>query len=121
MHLEVSKLNFILKAELELIQGQKNFNQAIFDAENLDIDMLYDAIDNSNNAQKIAFDNKDTELEARCEAFVGKILYMGLKKLQKAKRHLSNAVRLENTLRPRKCSGDEWFKSCKIYLDNITR
>lgn len=46
-----------MKAELELMQGQKNFNQAIFDAENLDVDMLYNAIDNSNNAQKIAFDN----------------------------------------------------------------
>ena len=85
------------------------------------MDMLYDAIDNCNNAQKIAFDSQDTELETRCEAFVGKILYLGLKKLQKAKKHLSNAVRLENTLRPRNCSGIEWFQSCKIYLDTITR
>ena len=106
---KVCKLNMILKAELELMQGQKNFSAAIFDSENLDVDTLYDAIDNCNNAQKIAFDNGDTELEARCEAFVGKILYQGLKKLVKAKRHLSNTVRLENTLRPRNCSGEEWF------------
>ena len=80
------------------------------------MDGIYDAIDCSNNAQKIAFEHRDTELEVRCEAFLGKIYYMGLHKLVKAKRHLSNTVRLEFTLRPRDCSNEPWFKLCKAQL-----
>ena len=70
-----------MKAELEFLQGQTFFNNAVFDSEFLDVDSLYDALDCCSNAQKIAFDNKDTELEARCEAYIGKIFYLGLKKL----------------------------------------
>ena len=77
------------------------------------MDVIYDAIDCCGNAQKIAFENQDTELEVRCEAFLGKIFYMGLKKLDKAKRHLSNTVRLEFTLRPKDCSAEPWFQLCK--------
>lgn len=90
-----------MQAEIELLSGQNYFTEAIFDSENLDMDTIYDSIDCCNMAQKTAFELEDTELEVRCEAFLGKIYYMGIKKLDKAKRHLSNTMRLEITLRPK--------------------
>jgi peptide methionine sulfoxide reductase MsrB len=59
------------------------------------VDQVYDAIDCCTNAQKIAFELKDTELEVRCEAFLGKIFYKGLKDNSRAKRHFMNTIRLE--------------------------
>ena len=73
------------------------------------MDIIYDAIDCCGNASKIAFENQDTELEMRCEAFRGMMFYLGLRNLIKAKRHLLNTVRLEPTLRPRDCSAESWF------------
>ena len=70
---EIFKLKRQLTAEIEFIQGQNLFSNAVFDSENLDMDTIYDAIDCCGNAQKIAFDTNDTELEARTEAFMGKI------------------------------------------------
>ena len=109
---DIWKLRRILTAEIELLQGQKFFNDAVFDSENLEIDIIYDAIDCCGNAQKIAFESQDTEIETRCEAFMGKIFFKGLKNLKKAKTHLSNAIRLENTLRPRNCVSEPWFQLC---------
>lgn len=77
------------------------------------MDITYDAIDCCSNSQKIAFDCRDTELEARIEAFMGRILYQGLKKLKRAKTHLANAIRLEATLRPRNCCNEQWYKTSK--------
>ena len=96
-------------AEIELLNAQNFFNEALFDSENLDMDIIYDSIDCSNAAQKIAFEHHDTELEVRCEAYLGKIYYMGLKKRDKAKKHLSNTIRLENTLRPKSFQNEDWF------------
>ena len=114
---------------LALKWGQNLFESAIFNSENLDTDAIYDALDSCNNAKNIAFNNLDTELEVRCEAFNGLIYWRGLKYLVsadkqkqyvlKAKTHMSNAVRLEATLRPRNCSTEEWFIKCKRNLMEI--
>ena len=71
----------------------------------------------------------DTELEVRSEAFNGHIYWRGLKYLMsgdkqkqcilKAKTHMSNAIRLEATLRPRNCATEEWFINCKKNLVEI--
>ena len=84
------------------------------------MDTIYDSIDCCCNAQKISFDCQDTELEARCEAFMGKIFYKGLIKPVKAKRHLSNAIRLESTLRPSNCFAEPWFQLCRTLLSQVT-
>ena len=54
---DLIKLSFVLKGEMELIQGQKLFENAIFNSENLDTDAIYDALDSCNNAKSIAFNN----------------------------------------------------------------
>ena len=111
------------------MQGQDLFKNAIFKSENLDTDAIYDALDSCNNAKNIAFNNLDTELEVRCEAFNGLIYWRGIKYLVspdnrkqtiiKAKTHMSNAVRLEATLRPRNCATEQWFMECKNNLKEI--
>ena len=50
MRSDLTKLSKILRAEIELIRGQSFFSEAIFDAENLDMDVIYDAIDCCSNA-----------------------------------------------------------------------
>jgi len=47
---ELAKMSRILRAEIELLRGQNFFSEAIFDAENLDMDVIYDAIDCCSNA-----------------------------------------------------------------------
>ena len=49
------------------------------DAEVMDMEGIYDSLDSYNTAGKLAFDNKDTELEARSEAAIGKIWYKAIK------------------------------------------
>ena len=59
-------------------------------------------------------------MEARCEAFSGKIYFKGLKLFKKAKQHLANAVRLELTLRPRSCANEAWFQRCQKNFGEVT-
>ena len=44
------------------------------------MDEVYDALDSFGNASKLAFEHDDTEMEARCEAWIGKIYHKALKK-----------------------------------------
>ena len=37
------------------------------------MDEVYDALDSFGNASKLAFEHDDLEMEARCEAWIGKI------------------------------------------------
>ena len=74
---KVKKLHFILQAEIELNEGKRFFNSAINNHEEFNMDDCTDALDCLNRAAKLAFE-RDTELEAKCEAFAGKIFYKGL-------------------------------------------
>ena len=71
------------------------------------MDDCTDALDCCNSAAKLAFE-RDTELEAKCEAFAGKMFYKGLVNLKKAKHHLTNAIRLSLTLMPKDVSNESW-------------
>ena len=39
----------------------------------MNMDEVYDALDSFSNASKLAFEHEDLEMEARCEAWIGKI------------------------------------------------
>jgi len=58
------------------------------------MDEVYDALDSYGSASKIAFEHQDLEMEARCEAEIGKIYNKALKKESKAMSHFNNVVRL---------------------------
>jgi len=77
-------LHFILQAEIELNEGKKLFNSALNNYEEFNMDDCTDALDCLSRAAKLALD-RDTELEAKCEAFTGKIFYKGLVNYKKAK------------------------------------
>jgi hypothetical protein len=77
------------------------------------MDMAYveDALDCYNSAARCA-SQVDVELEVECEAALGKIYYKVLKRLEKAKFHYSNCVRLANIIyRPDKPITEEaWYQ-----------
>lgn len=87
-----------LRAELEFARGDKVFTDATFVSEDLDMDLLYDALDCYSNASKIGFALEDVELEARCEARIAKVYYLAMKKESKAATHFHNAIRLSHSL-----------------------
>lgn len=62
-----------------MAEGKRCFNRGLMDAEVMDMEGIYDSLDSYNTAGKLAFDNKDTELEARSEAAIGKIWYKAIK------------------------------------------
>ena len=95
--LKIGNLMSTLEADLELIKAHDLFYSALLGHENFCMGECTDALDCCNRAAKLAFE-KDTELEARCEAFAGKIHFKGLLNYEKAKRHLSNAINLSFTL-----------------------
>lgn len=74
------------------------------------MDLTYDALDAFNRAGKLAFQGKDTELEAISEGYIGRIWFKALKNNTKAKPHLYNCVRLANLLYPKVVAEEHWFK-----------
>ena len=103
---------------MELNEGRRLFNSALNSHEEFNMDDCSDSIDCLTRASKLAFE-KDTELEAKCEAFVGKIYYKGLVNLKKAKLHLFNALRLALTLHPKDVSGEAWHQLATKQLQEI--
>ena len=83
------------------------------------MDEVYDALDLFTNASKVAFAQNDLELEARCEAWLGKIYDKALKKESKALSHYSNVVRLAVTMKPKDVTGTEWYREAKQAKDAI--
>ena len=116
---KLNKISFLLKAELEMQQGEEFFQHATQIEENLNMDEVYDALDSFNHASKIAFEHNDIELEAKCEAWLGKIYAKCLKKDSKAMTHYNNVVRLANSLKPRDVTKTQWYKDSKTGLDKI--
>lgn len=113
---EINRQIVLCNANIELSNGRKLLNQALTDNENLDMDMIYDALDAFNRAGKQAFDGADTELEAIAESNIGKIWHKALKKPHKARPHLFNAVRLTNSLYPKIVTEEAWYKLAIKYL-----
>ena len=100
-------------------QGEKLYNRAIMESENMNLDEVYDALDLFNNASKIAFAEVDLEMEARCEAQLGMIFEKALKKEDKAMLHYNNMVRLEVAMRPKDITRTDWYKKAKKAKDTI--
>ena len=82
------------------------------------MDECTDALDCCNTAAKLSFE-KDTELEAKCEAFAGKIYYKGLVNIKKAKHHLTNAIKLSLTLLPKDVSNEPWHQLAVKHLQEV--
>lgn len=93
-----------------MAEGKRCFDRGVNEAEVLDMDELYASLDAYNIAGKLAYENKDTELEAQTEAMIGKIWYKALKKEDKARTHLYSATKLANTLYPKNVAGETWYK-----------
>ena len=85
------------------------------------MDDVYDAMDSISTASKIAFTQSDIELEARCEAELGYILHMGIKKESKAMVHYHNMARLAASRRPKDLTGEEWYKKAKKAMEEIQK
>ena len=115
---KIKDLKLILQAELELIKAKKFFDSALNNHEVLDMDECTDALDCCNSAAKLAFE-RDTELEAQCEGFAGKIYYKGLVNTKKAKHHLTNAVKLSLTLLPKDVSNEPWHQLAVLHLQQV--
>ena len=103
---------------MEYEQGKKLFNSALNANEDFNMDDCHDALDCLNRAAKLAFE-KETELEAKCEALTGKIFYKGLVNLEKAKLHLTNASRLAVVLYPKDVSQEAWYQIAVKHLQEI--
>ena len=83
------------------------------------MDEVYDALDFFFNASKIAFAQDDLELEARCEAQLGKLYNMALKNENKAMRHYTNVIRLSSGMIQIRVQNTEWYKEAKKIKEAI--
>ena len=83
------------------------------------MDSIYDALDIFNSASKIAFAHDDFELEARCEAQIGKIYNLALKKESKAMTHFNNVIRLAMALRPKDVTNTDWYREVQTTKEAI--
>ena len=59
-------------------------------------------------------------MEARCEAKLGKIYTVALKKEDKAVSHFINVVRLGMAMKPKDITTTKWYKEAKAAKDAIT-
>ena len=106
---KLTKQSFLLRAEIEYLDGERIFKHATEEEEELNMDEVYDALDSFSNASKLAYEYEDVEMEARCEAWIGKINNQAFKKESKAVSNFTNVVRLANCLKPRDVTGEPWF------------
>lgn len=116
---KLNKLSFQLKAEMEFLAGEQTFRHATQVEENLNMDEVYDALDSFGSASKLAFEFQDIEMEAKCEAMIGKIYDKALRKDSKAMTHYKNVVRLCESLRPRNLTQEPWYRETKRAADAI--
>ena len=83
------------------------------------MDEVYSALDLFSNASRVAFRHEDLELEARSEAWLGKIFDKALKKEEKAMGHFTNAIRLSVAMNPSYYANTAWYKEAKLAKETI--
>ena len=105
--------------QTELASGERYVERGIYEAESLDMDLIYDALDAFNLAGKLALKHKDTELEAISESNLGNLWSKALKNDKRAKEHLYNCVRVANTLYPRDVHSMPWYNRASNQLQEI--
>ena len=101
-----------------LIHGNNIFQKS-YEDENFDRDIALEAIDHINQACKLTFEI-DTEVEAVCLAYLGKIYYKGFKNTEKAKKNYRDCVRLLETLKPRIFNQFKWHQLMTKHMIEIT-
>lgn len=101
--------------------GKKQFEVATTVAEQLDMDLIFYAIDTFNRVGDAAFQGKDTELEAISEGLIGEIYYKCLKNHQKARPHLYDCLRLAETLYPKNVYAQDWYKNATVQLHKVRK
>lgn len=109
----------ICMIQTELANGERCLTKGIYEAESMDMDLVYDALDAFNLAGRLALKHKDTELEAISEANLGNLWCKALKNDKRAKVHLYNCVRVANTLFPRNVQSMPWFNRASSQLQEI--
>lgn len=98
-------------------QGNKTFTKA-FEKENMNSDLIYDALDNYNNAIKLTFEI-DLEIEAISSAQLGKLQFRALKNFSKAKKHYNDVVRLCEAMKPKIFTEEKWYKLMMKHMNEI--
>lgn len=104
----IKRHQVLSRANLEVAEGKKYFEDAISNEENFDMEWIMCALDAYNRAGKLAFE-VDTELEAITEGLIGKVWYRALKNPVKARPHLYNSIRLSELLKPKVVTDEKWF------------
>lgn len=84
----------------------------------MNVDLVYDALDNYNNAIKLTYDI-DLEIEAYSSFSLGRLQYRALKNNQKAKKHYNYAVRLCEAMKPKIFTETAWHQLMMVHMNEI--
>lgn len=114
----VTRQELLCMASIELSYGKLSFQEAL-DKEALDMDLVTDSLDYFNNAGKIAHSGGDFEMEAIAEMNLGKVLFKGLKKLEKARIHLYNSLKLANLIDYKNVASELWHKVATKLMQEV--
>ena len=76
-------------------------------------------MDRFDKAQRLAFDIGDVELEAKCEALLGKIYLNYIGKANKAIVHFRSVERLVLTLYPKDMNAIDWYRQSKASFAHL--
>ena len=112
---ELLQQQISVQAHQEFASGKKCFEDAFDDG--MDPALVDAAIDCFKRARKLVYD-KDYELEAMAEAYLGNIYYKAHKNKTIARPHLYDAIRLANLV-ARSFTTEEWFNRATQQLAEI--
>lgn len=104
----------------EMEQAQQVLKTALESQEEIQMDMIYDSIDQFNFAINIA-QEKDIEVEAIASAFLGRIFYRCFHKNEKALSYFKQSKDLCESLKPKTFNLVEWYKNMIKDLDAIQK
>ena len=95
-------------------------NKAVLDKENVDMDLMHDALDLYNDARN-ASHLVDPENEAVVAAHIGHIYYQGLKNSEKAWKYYCDCLRLLETIKPKTFNDKKWHQNMMKNMDEINK
>jgi len=107
-----------ISANMETMEGKALMQDGIFNAEQLEMDKLCDALDCFNRATKYASD-VDPEIAAITEYNTGYLFHKALKNKKKAKQHFTVCLYYVEALKPKVVTEEAWYQKACLYLQEV--
>ncbi|TNV85476.1 hypothetical protein FGO68_gene17030 [Halteria grandinella] len=119
LDVDISQLEIRIWAAQEMKCGNEVFNKALTQEENLQMDLIQNALDHYTTALERGKKIKDDEIQAEAQSMIGQIMYKVIKDSTKAFTYFFKTIEISDKFENSYLKRKPWFIKSQTYFEEI--